>query len=70
MEQTTKKKSSPAPRYLTTRQIEKALSKIDEIEQRQIVLEEKMTRLSDKLDEYLEFQKNRRKQILNDLKVE
>lgn len=65
-----KKKSSPAPRYLTTRQIEKALSKIDEIEQRQIVLEEKMTRLSDKLDEYLEFQKNRRKQILNDLKVE
>ena len=70
MEQTTKKKPSPAPRYLTTRQIEESLSKIDEIEQRQIVLEEKMTKLTQKLDEYLEFQKNRRKQILNDLKSE
>ena len=70
MEQMTKKKPSPAPRYLKTRQIEKSLSKIDEIEQRQIVLEEKMAELTQKLDEYLEFQKNRRKQILNDLKSE
>ena len=66
----TTKKPYPETRYLKTRQIEAYLSKIEEVEQRLITLEKNMTELTQKLDEYLEFQKNRRKQILNDLKSE
>lgn len=57
-------------RYLKGREIAEHLSKIEDVEKRQSVLEEKMNELEQLVKQFIEERKSQRKQILNDLEVE